>query len=380
MNGRLKFIDVFRGLAILLMLHGHTADALLTPNEKATLAFQIYTVFRGFTAPMFLFISGFAFSFTTLKYVDEYSQFSKKFFKRIRKFFFIILLGYFLHLPYLSLRKLLNETSFEILALLFSSDVLQVIGISLLTLQLMLFVKKDPEKFSKISLFVGIFSFLISPLLFMIDFSNFLPLFLTQYLNSFHGSKFPLFPWIGYVMVGAYMGYRFTVNSKLRKAEDFFAKILKFSIPAFLASFVLEFIYEIIVNSNQLLIYSSPFLALSRLSFVLTIFYLVWKIERQINLTFYPLQILGKESLFAYVVHLMIIYGSPLNPTASLSVLWRETLSYHFVFIAFLVVAITIVLLSYLLNKTKSKNYRLFSYLKYAIANGVLLMFLINPY
>lgn len=380
MNSRLRFIDVFRGLAILLMLHGHTADALLTPNEKATLAFQIYTVFRGFTAPMFLFISGFAFSFTTLKYIDEYSQFSSKFLRRIRKFFFITLLGYFLHLPYLSLRKLINETSFETLALLFSSDVLQVIGISLLTLQLILFVKKDSEKFSKTSLFAGIFSFLISPFLFMIDFSNFLPLFLSQYLNSFHGSKFPLFPWMGYVMIGAYMGHRFIVNSKLGKTKDFFAKILKFSIPAFLASFVLEFVYEVIANSNQFLIYSSPFLALSRLSFVFMIFYLVWKIEQRINLKFHPLQTLGTESLFAYVVHLMIIYGSPLNPTASLSTLWRETLNYHLVFVTFLTITITIVLLSYLLNNMRSKNDRIFRYLKYAVANGILLAFLINPY
>jgi uncharacterized membrane protein len=57
MNGRLRFIDVYRGLAILLMLHGHTVDAVLSPSEKMSIAFQIYTIFRGFTAPMFLFIS-----------------------------------------------------------------------------------------------------------------------------------------------------------------------------------------------------------------------------------------------------------------------------------------------------------------------------------
>lgn len=34
MKFRLRFIDVFRGLAIVLMLHGHTADALLSPDEK----------------------------------------------------------------------------------------------------------------------------------------------------------------------------------------------------------------------------------------------------------------------------------------------------------------------------------------------------------
>ena len=190
MKFRLRFIDVFRGLAIVLMLHGHTADALLSPDEKTSLAFQLYTIFRGFTAPMFLFISGFAFAITTIKYVEDYLKFSQKFLKRIRKFLFITLLGYFLHLPYLSLKKTITESNFETLSVLFSSDVLQVIGISLLILQISLFLLKDAFKFSQLSLYMGIFAFLISPFLFMIDFAKFLPLPISQYLNTFNGSHF----------------------------------------------------------------------------------------------------------------------------------------------------------------------------------------------
>lgn len=380
MGGRLRFIDVFRGLAIILMLHGHTADALLSPNEKASTIFQIYTIFRGFTAPMFLFISGFAFSITTLKNADEYLKLSPKFLKRIRKFLFITSLGYFLHLPYLSLKKLLNESSFEVLSALFSSDVLQVIGISLLTLQIMLFLSKDPVKFSKISLYAGIIVFLISPFLFMFDFSNFLPLFLSQYLNTFHGSKFPLFPWMGYILFGNYIGYKFISNLKLGHAETFMSKIFKLSTLTFPVAFALEFGYEMIINSNQFLIYSSPFLSLSRLSFVMIVFYLIWKLEKAISLKFHPLQIFGMESLFAYVFHLMVIYGSPLNPTISFSALWRESLGYHHVFILFLSLAVIVFLTSYLLQMIKLQNHRTIDYLKYAIVNIVLLVFFLNPH
>lgn len=380
MSNRLRFIDVYRGLAILLMLHGHTTDALLNPAEKMSLGYQIYTIFRGFTAPMFLFISGFAFSISTFKHIPEYTKPSKKLLKRIRKFLFITLLGYFLHLPYLSLKKLTTESNFETLAQLFSSDVLQVIGISLLSLQIALFAFKDEFKFAKFALYAGVFSFIISPFLFTLDFSKHLPLFISQYLNNFNGSKFPLFPWVGFILLGSYIGHRFMLELKLGRAEVFLDKVLKISLLTFPLSLIFEAIFEILFDPSMALIYSSPFLAVSRLSFVSILFYLIWRVENSINLKTHPLQILGVESLFAYVIHLMVIYGSPVNPFHSLSAFWGETLSYGYAFLIFLTLLFTVFSLSYLLNIAKRRNIRLFNYLKYAVLTAISIVFFINPH
>jgi uncharacterized membrane protein len=380
MSKRLRFIDVYRGLAILLMLHGHTADALLNPDEKMSLAFQIYTIFRGFTAPMFLFISGFAFSITTLKHIDEYTRFSQKFLKRLRKFLFIVLLGYFLHLPYLSLKKLINETNFETLAQLFSSDVLQVIGVSLLSMQIALFFIKDKEKFAKLLFLLGIISFLISPFLFTVDFSKFLPLFIAQYLNTFHGSKFPLFPWIGYILIGAYIGYKFMIESSRGNADAFFKKIFNFAILSFPVLFASEYIFEILLNPNQFIIYSSPFLQSSRLAFVIVVFYMIWKIEKIVKLKVHPLQIYGMESLFAYVFHLMVVYGSPINPFHSFYSLLGGMLSYVHVFGIFILLALVVFAFSYALNFLKKTKNQTFDYFKYAAVSIILLVFFINPH
>ncbi len=380
MSKRLRFIDVYRGLAILLMLHGHTADALLNPDEKMSFAFQIYTIFRGFTAPMFLFISGFAFSITTLKHIDEYTRFSQKFLRRLRKFLFITLLGYFLHLPYLSLKRLINETNFETLAQLFASDVLQVIGVSLLTMQIALFIIKDGEKFAKFSFLFGIISFLISPFLFTIDFSKFLPLFISQYLNIFHGSKFPLFPWIGYILIGVHIGYKFMIELAYGNADAFFKKIFNFAILSLPVLFASEYIFEILLNPNQFIIYSSPFLQFSRLAFVIVVFYLIWKVEKIVKLKVHPLQIYGMESLFAYVFHLMVIYGSPVNPFHSFYFFFAGMLSYVHVFCIFSLLALVTFALSYTLNILKRKKNQTFDYLKYAVVSVILFVFFINPY
>ncbi len=380
MSKRLRFIDVYRGLAILLMLHGHTVDALLNPIEKMSLAFQIYTIFRGFTAPMFLFVSGFAFSITTLKHIDEYTRFSQKLLKRFRKFLFITLLGYFLHMPYLSLKKLIDESNFTTLAQLFSSDVLQAIGVSLLLMQITLFLIKDEIKFAKFSLYFGIISFLISPFIFTVDFSKFLPLFLSQYLNTFNGSKFPLFPWIGYILIGNYIGYKFLVESSRDNADAFFKKIFYISVLSFPILFASEYIFEILLNPNQLIIYSSPFLHFSRLLFIISLLYLIWKIEKVVKLKFHPLQIYGMESLFAYVFHLMVIYGSPVNPFHSLNAFYGGILNYPKVFGIFVLLAISVLAFSYALNLLKKTKKQTINYLKYATVSIILLVFFINPH
>jgi hypothetical protein len=53
-------LDAVRASAVLAMVVGHTADALLASPYKDTALFALYTGFRGMTASLFLFVSGWA--------------------------------------------------------------------------------------------------------------------------------------------------------------------------------------------------------------------------------------------------------------------------------------------------------------------------------
>ncbi|MFN3134287.1 MAG: hypothetical protein ACK44H_01830, partial [Candidatus Kryptonium sp.] len=88
----------------------------------------------------------------------------------------------------------------------------------------------------------------------------------------------------------------------------------------------------------------------------------------------------GMESLFAYVFHLMIVYGSPINPNLSFSAVWGNMLSYHFVFGLFIVLATTTFFISYFLHITKQRKQHWVDYIKYAFVAVTLLVFFINPY
>lgn len=57
---RLPGLDAARALAVIAMVVGHTAHALLTDQARALSWVQTYWTFRGLTAPLFLFVSGWA--------------------------------------------------------------------------------------------------------------------------------------------------------------------------------------------------------------------------------------------------------------------------------------------------------------------------------
>ena len=72
-TNRLFFIDAVRAFAILMMLQGHFVDTLLNPiyRDEANIAYQIWSYFRGITAPTFFTISGLVFLYLLLKAKDK---------------------------------------------------------------------------------------------------------------------------------------------------------------------------------------------------------------------------------------------------------------------------------------------------------------------
>jgi uncharacterized membrane protein len=55
---RRSYIDVARGLAVLLMIEAHTLDAWTRVGDRRSIAFRDATVLGGFAAPLFLWLAG----------------------------------------------------------------------------------------------------------------------------------------------------------------------------------------------------------------------------------------------------------------------------------------------------------------------------------
>lgn len=90
---RLKFIDMARSVAILLMLEGHFVDdsLIMAARDESNTIYSIWHFMRSFTAPIFLTVTGLIFVYLLLKNRDESwirNIRIKKGFKRVLELFF----------------------------------------------------------------------------------------------------------------------------------------------------------------------------------------------------------------------------------------------------------------------------------------------------
>src|SRR5687768_9715836 len=96
---RLAFIDLTRVLAILMMIQGHTLDALLSIDYRATTGFYVWSFVRGLTSCLFLFLSGFLFTIVTYRRWPLYTADLGAIGSRVRRYMVLLALGYLLHFP-----------------------------------------------------------------------------------------------------------------------------------------------------------------------------------------------------------------------------------------------------------------------------------------
>ncbi|MEN3046338.1 MAG: heparan-alpha-glucosaminide N-acetyltransferase domain-containing protein [Candidatus Hydrothermales bacterium] len=347
---RYLFIDILRGIAVLEMIHGHTLDALLSPSQKLSPFYTFWTHIRGYTAPLFLFSSGISFYLSTIG-KEDYLFLTRPFFKRLGRIFFIILLGYTLHLPYFSLRKTLFNSTFDDVNRLLNIDILQCIGFSLLILQLLYFILRREVLFLfgnyALILLLTILAFYLIK-----GYDPKLPLFFSKFLKD---SNFPLVPFSIYLFSGIYLGY--LIKKVGEKNSSFFIfATLSFLNYVLMRSFLMD------LSDIYLKI-----LILGILSFLL------FQFEEKKSFILRIVEVIGRESLFVYYAHLLLIYGSVFNKI-SLKFFFSGKLGFFEIYIIVLSLFLIFTFLSHIWNFIK-KRYFLLSVL---IKNFFYLYFIIN--
>ncbi len=352
MKRRFLFLDLLKAIALIEMVNGHTLDALLSSYQKKIYFWIFWQNVRGFTAPLFLFASGIAFSISTLN-KKEYFHLSKKFFDRIRRIIFIITLGYLLHLPYFSLRKTLASPLSD-LNNFFSVDILQCIGASILILQILYLISRNREVFMKLLFFVFINFYLLS--IYLENLNLNLPLFFLKY---FKNSLFPLTPFSLYLFSGCFIGSIFLNNEK----KDIF---IISSFISFLLFLTLKF-YKIPAN-----------IIFFRISILSLISFLLLKFEGKKNKILEILQKFGKESLVVYFYHLIVIYGWVINK--GLKGYFSGKLSFFQVYLIVIVLIISFLLLAIFWNYLKENKKEVYFKIKYFIYFSFISPFLLRPY
>ena len=285
-------IDVLRGLAIFTMIAANTAGEILC--EPHPFWFRFY---GSFAAPLFVLLAGMMVFVTSNAKNYNLSYFVKR--------------GLFI----IGVAALLDITIWHIYPFMIF-DVLYVIGFSLPVAYLLLKIKDNRLKY------VVILSiFLITPLLqvvfgypkdlkllFLDDnvhLSSFISIMPHIFKNFIIDGFFPLFPWLGFSLLGANIaGLRYKLKEKFNKPVFFIT-----GIGALISGIMLWIIWpgNMFTRAGYSEVFYPPTYGfmLTSVGLIVMLFYLV---DRYPDLSFYkPLEVLGKSSMFVYISQEIII-------------------------------------------------------------------------
>lgn len=346
---RIKEFDFFRLFVIFLMIQGHTFRALLHPSLRDSTWFAFHEYIHGVTAPGFLFMAGFLFLYTFEP--DNHKKLLVKFWRYTG----IIAIGYWLHLPFFSLRKIIRVNSPEMWESFLQVDILQTIGASLIILLLTGILLKRKNWLGVTSLILTMLVLFFTPFMKELKFNALNPVIF--YFDT-KRSPFPLIPWSSHLFAGAFFAFLYSRLS----VRNFYAFLLT-------ASFIFLF-------TEKISFLSSVAPTLAALGKVLLLFLFSRLFVPFYERSLFLLRIAG-ESLFLYVFHIIIVYGSVLKK--GLSHYFGRLLNLAETLSVFGLVLVISFVAAYIVLQIR-KNKPLFYTIKYSLYGWFFIEFFKRPY
>lgn len=303
---RYTFVDLLRGWAIIIMIEVHVFNAFLLPDLKQAGWFDILTFINGLLAPAFLFVSGFAFQVSSGSKLNDMRRLKFSFWKKLGRYFSIILIGYALHLPYYSLSKVLNKSTPEQLQAFFAVDVLQCIGVGLIILFAIRLLIHSDKIYHYTLIGLTILVMILSPIFWKTDFTNYFHPVFSNYLNRTNGSLFPIFPWINFILVGAIFA-KYFLDAAENGKEKIFTRGT--AITGIIMLLLGHLFYSGLFPGSLTSILPNPVFFIERLGYVLVFATLCWYYSRWMNTNQSFVLDASRESLLIYWLHLTVIYS-----------------------------------------------------------------------
>ncbi|MCI0413235.1 DUF1624 domain-containing protein [bacterium] len=309
---RLLFIDMFRGLAVLVMIEGHVFNSTILPALRPTKQFHYLDLLHGMIAPSFIFISGFAFALGLERKWDSFLRFEKPFWMQVRRLLFVLAVAYWLHLPAWSFQTLLHSTR-ETIYYFLRCDVLQLIALSLLFSLLLCVILRNQKLVVFSLLILALIIVFVTPFVYYVDPRLYFPFPLSDYINALHGALFPLFPWAAYSFAGTCLCWIYLRVQNTDKEKRLFAVLAITGIILFIGAFILFYApwqYYKYVDPAR----SSPRHFMMKIGFILFTLACIWYYEQKQKPEKSILNKVGQESLLVYGLHLVLVYGASFMP------------------------------------------------------------------
>ena len=312
-------LDLFRFLAVLLMVQGHVFYEVLSDTVRAQPWYGWHKYVHGFTAPIFLFSSGLAFGITTLGRWEEHARWGKPVARRFERYVILLALGYVIHLPVLSLGWLLAQDA-ERFAGATRVDALQHIGMVLMICEGLVLLLRHKVPYLAVigaGLLIGVAS---APWVWNLDVDG-LPVPIAAYVNDHTSSIFPIVPWCGFILLGVIVA-RFVERRRGQCTADLHELAVPLAAVGLVTLFagnLLHGLWEPFPEHNFWK--TSPYFFMIRAGWILIVLAILCAIDLWLQrarktsgsvLRF--VQVVGQQTLVLYVAHLFVIYGVGMVP------------------------------------------------------------------
>lgn len=200
---RCDWIDQLRGWAVIVMIEVHVVNVWLQSGLRP----DWLNYLNGLVAPSFTMAAGYSLVISTFRTDGTLRPFWPD---TARRLGFILLCAYALHAPGIAAADWTVLNTAQKARELFKIDVLQCIVFSLLILQGLARLVRNPRVFTGLALVIAVFVPLISPHLWATGVADGLWLPIRGLFNSNPDrgvqALFPLFPWIAFPAFGAFLG------------------------------------------------------------------------------------------------------------------------------------------------------------------------------
>jgi hypothetical protein len=309
-------LDFFRFAAVMLMVQGHTFYVVVEESIRDAKWYRWHNYIHGYTAPTFMFASGLAFGITTFRRWDDHTHWGKPLLRRLERYLMIIGLGYLIHLPSFSMAAL-DGASERALTNFLKVDALQVIGITLLFAELLVWAIKKRGPFVAAISAAGAAIVLLAPWVHRIDLSAIHPA-IGAYLNAGTGSPFPIFPWGGFLCAGIVAAFFVQRTFDHDQDDRLLGRLVAAASVCMIAALGLGMIAPDLFGEHNFW-KTNPWFFVWRVGVLLLFLALLCvladllarrgpagKIHRTVS-------VMAMETLVIYVSHLFILYGTPLN-------------------------------------------------------------------
>lgn len=315
-------LDTFRGFAVLLMIQGHTFTALAQKSSFSGGWVRLYTLFHGLTAPMFLMGGGLAYGMVSGRRREQSrvagsSPAPFEIDARImRRGLVLITLGYLLQWPHVPLWRLAEHPVQFRTA--FAVGPLQLVGLCLILCELTWGILRSRRAFTS-ALALGVFAIAAcSPWVWLARRSTRLLPPWGMWFDGYGGSLFPFFPWAAFFFLGVLASGLVPFARRVPWAAA--SGLLGVGLGCAWAIFSLwaggerlSSIYGTheFWHANPMYLGFRSLLVLAFLGALIALEPVSRALRRRFPRSSGLFDVLSRQSLVAYVTHLLLLYGTP---------------------------------------------------------------------